>query len=79
MAWRIQLKFGIGGAHPEEIFTEKFMCFSVKLQSQNSTSFAPVKYTFVCHVPQVSWAAQYTTLCLMSDQHLAEPDIVCYL
>ena len=65
-AWRIQLKFGIGG--PPGIHTENFVCFcsgSVELQMrENGVFFTPVKYTLVCCAPQVSWAAQHTTVCL---------------
>ena len=54
--------------HPEEIYTENFMCFcsrSVDLQMrQNGIFFTPVKYTLVCYMPQVSWAVRHTTVCL---------------
>ena len=31
---------------------------------QNGAFFAPVKYTLIYHVLQVSWAARHTTVCL---------------
>ena len=52
-AWRIQLKFGIGG--PPGIHTENFVCFcsgSVELQMrENGVFFTPVKYTLVYRAP----------------------------
>jgi len=66
--WRIQLKFGIGGAPPQGNSHINFVCFcsrSVELQMcENGIFFTPVKYTLVCRVPQVSWAARHTTVCL---------------
>ena len=54
--------------HPERIHTENFVCFcsrSVELQMrENGIFFTPVKYTLVCRVPWVSWAARHTTVCL---------------
>ena len=53
---------------PEGIHTENFVCFcsgSAELQMhENGVFFTPVKYTFVCCAPQVSWAARHTTACL---------------
>ena len=42
------------------------MCFcleSIELQMcENNIFFTPVKYTLVCRMPQVFWAAWYTTV-----------------
>ena len=52
MAWRIQLKFGIGGAPPRGNSHRKLRV-SVRLQMrENSVFFTPVKYTLVCRVPR---------------------------
>ena len=56
IAWQIQLKFGIGT--PREFTQKFFFSGSVKLQMRkNGVFFTPVKYTLVCRVPQVAWAA----------------------
>ena len=67
-AGRIHLKFGIGGAPLRGNSHRKFVCFcsgSVELQMrENGVFVTTVKYTLVCRVPRVSWAAQHTTVCL---------------
>ena len=56
-------------------FTQNFVyfCFgSVEQQMcENSIFFTPVKYTLVCHKPQVYWATQHTTVCLYKDSSVA--------
>ena len=55
--WNLELEM----PHLEEIHSENFVCFclgSVELQMrENGVFFTPVKYTPVCRVLQVSWAA----------------------
>jgi len=54
--------------HPEGMHTENFVCLcpgSVELQMrENGVFITPVKYTLVCRVPWVSWAARHSTVCL---------------
>ena len=66
MVRQIQLKFRIGGAISQG--AQKNLCVSVekgvKLQMcKNGVFFTSVKYTLVCHVHQVSWAARHSTVC----------------
>ena len=67
-AWRIQLKFGVGGAPPRGNSRRNFVCFcsgNVELvMRENGVFFTPVKYILVCCAPWVSWAARHTTVCL---------------
>ena len=61
-------QFGIEGAPSQGNSCRNFHVFylgSVELQMrENGVFFTPVKCILVCHTPQVSWAAQHTTVCL---------------